>query len=321
MWWRRNRTPSSSALPERLEPRILYSADFSATLLGAVTDAQPQEQRVVDASGDYVSTGQAAEASQALADLPLIFETNVGQTDDRVDFIARGADQQVYLAEGDAVIVLAHGDGGHVVRLDLVGANESPAAIGVDAVATQSNYLIGEDATQWQTGIANYTRVHYADVYQGIDLVYYGDGHQLEYDFLVAAGADPSQIRLRFDGADEVAIADNGDLVLRIGEREMRFLAPVSYQRVRRPRSGRQPLLLLDREHRVRIRRYDASRTLVVDRSSATHLSHRVAKRNWARIAVDAAGYVYIRARPNRRFPRDPGAYKTQLQARTLMRS
>src|SRR5687768_9221367 len=109
MWWRRKSDPKpQQPYLERLEPRILYSADFGAALLGASAPGE-EEQRLVDSSGDYVSLYESdtissasladAEVSQALANSPLTFEANVGQTDDEVDFVARGSGYRVFLAE------------------------------------------------------------------------------------------------------------------------------------------------------------------------------------------------------------------------------
>src|SRR3979490_2231879 len=101
-WWRKQR-PKEIEQPyfEKLEPRILYSADLSAGLLGATPGAQQEEQRLVDASGEYI----APQIAQALTAIPLSFEANMGQTDAPVDFQARGSGYEVFLAGGDATIV------------------------------------------------------------------------------------------------------------------------------------------------------------------------------------------------------------------------
>ena len=131
---------------------------------------------------------------------PLAFEQNFGQTDDSVDFLARGSGYTVFLTDGDAVMVLSGGDSQHVVRLDLVGANTDLNVIGQDELASSSNYLIGKDETNWQTNVDNFAGVYYKNVYEGIDLRYYGNQRQLEYDFVVAAGSNPDEIQLNFDG-------------------------------------------------------------------------------------------------------------------------
>ena len=84
-----------------------------------------------------------------------------------------------------------------VVRMQLVGANPNPRAVeGRDERPGKVNYLIGDDSSKWLTSIPTYGKVAYSSVYPGVDLVYYGNRHQLEYDLVVAPGADPNVIQL-----------------------------------------------------------------------------------------------------------------------------
>jgi len=87
-----------------------------------------------------------------------------------------------------------------VLHLRLVGANPSPQVVGLDELPGKSNYFIGNDSKNWHTNIPTYAKVQYKDIYPGIDLIYYGNQRQLEYDFVVAPGADPGVIRIAFDG-------------------------------------------------------------------------------------------------------------------------
>ena len=79
--------------------------------------------------------------------------------------------------------------------------------------------------------IPQYGRIQYREVYPGIDLAFYGNQNQLEYDFEVSPGSDAHQIELNFKGATNVSVASNGDLVLGLGGRELRFEAPRVYQK------------------------------------------------------------------------------------------
>jgi hypothetical protein len=88
-----------------------------------------------------------------------------------------------------------------VVRMQLTGANPNARISSLDELQGRSNYFIGRDPAKWRTNIANYARVKYANVYPGVDLVYYGNQRQLEYDFVLSPGADPRQIELNFAGA------------------------------------------------------------------------------------------------------------------------
>src|SRR5262249_36508143 len=110
------------------------------------------------------------------------------------------------------------------VHMQIVGANPAATVAGVDPLVTKGNYFLGNDPNHWHTNVPTFGRVEYHDVYPGIDLAYYSSQHsvvssqhsggQLEYDFIVAPGADPTQIRLSFAGADNVAIDPAGDLVM-----------------------------------------------------------------------------------------------------------
>ncbi|MFL6257737.1 MAG: hypothetical protein ACJ74T_22250, partial [Pyrinomonadaceae bacterium] len=154
--------------------------------------------------------GEAARLSEGYGKLPLRFEANRGQTSSRVKFIARGSGYTLFLAETGAVLRLraaesASGEGeskrSSTLRLTLEGANRKPVVSGLEELPGRSNYLIGADARAWRTDVPAFERVRYESVYKGIDAVYYGRQGRLEYDFVVAPGADPARIRLRFDGA------------------------------------------------------------------------------------------------------------------------
>jgi len=138
--------------------------------------------------------------------LPLNFELNQGQTHKRVKFLARSEGYVLFLTSTEAVMALdnpaAHRKGKEnldtteektrppraIVRMKLEGANRTPQIEGLDQLATRSNYFAGADS---QTNIPNYARVHYSQVYPGIDMVYYGNERRLEYDFIVAPESDP----------------------------------------------------------------------------------------------------------------------------------
>ena len=119
-----------------------------------------------------------------------------------------------------------------VVTLGLVGANAQAAPIGQSPLAGTVNYLLGSDPTGWHTNIPTFGRVAYANVYPGVDLVYHGDGDRLEYDFQLAAGADPAPIRLAIGGASGVRLDGKGNLVLEAAGRALVEDQPRVYQTV-----------------------------------------------------------------------------------------
>lgn len=139
-----------------------------------------------------------------LGGLPLIFEPNLGQTDPRVRFVTRASGITAFLADRENVMVLFRrrsardpNDPGEppeiertVIRMKLEGAESPRSFEGMDDAESTSNYFIGNDPSKWVTNVSHYRKVADREVYPGIDLVYYGDGRSLEYDFIVRPGAD-----------------------------------------------------------------------------------------------------------------------------------
>jgi hypothetical protein len=202
-----------------------------------------------------------------------------------------------------------------VVRMRLVGGNAKARLVGLDELPGRSNYFIGNDPKKWRTNVPSYARVKYEGVYPGVDVVYYGKQRQLEYDFVVAPGADPNQIKLSFAGADGMRVdADSGDLVLKMGEDEVRFQKPAVsqpavaavYDRSRRSLPGQAPsaataeldgafVLASNNEVGFRVAGYEPKRALVIDPvlSYSTYLGGSVYDAGTS-IAVDAAGNAYV---------------------------
>ncbi len=197
-----------------------------------------------------------AAAIEAYGKLPLSFEPNHGQTDSQVKFLSRGRGYKLFLTPTEAVLVLRQQAAGSrqqakgkiervgetgseletpnsqlqtVLRMKLAGANPGPQ-IALEKLVGKVNYFVGNDPLKWRKNIPAYAKVYYQDVYPGVGLVYYGQQGQLEYDFIVSPGADPSAIRLAFEGVDKIEIDDQGDLVLSTGIGEIRLRKPLIYQ-------------------------------------------------------------------------------------------
>ncbi len=158
------------------------------------------------------------QAITQLGKVPLAFEPNVGQTDDHVSYLSRGEGYTLFLTDNGAVLSLKNAEMtsvGDVVRLHFVGANPDPQVVALDRQEGVSNYFLGNDPKKWQSNVPHMSRVRYDDIYPGIDLVYYGTNQrQLEYDFVVAPGVDPDVIRLQFEGADQLRLDDEGNLIV-----------------------------------------------------------------------------------------------------------
>ena len=158
---------------------------------------------------------EISHARQLMRDLPVRFEPNAGQWNSQVKFFARAGDSRLLLTSREAVLSV----GGHAVGLSLLHANRSAAIAGLDPLPARANYFVGANQSQWRTGVTQYGRVRYADVYPGIDLIYYGSANRLEYDLVLRPGADASRIRMKFRGAGQLAVTSAGDLIFRPARR------------------------------------------------------------------------------------------------------
>src|SRR5437773_6308574 len=276
-------------------------------------------------AGFVLPAAAAAEArvSETYGKLPLHFEANRGQTDEDVRFLARGAGYSLYLTAGEAVLVLTKPNPDAtqargtpvVVRMSLVGAAPKPPVSGLDELPGKANYLIGKDPAKWRTNVPTYAKVHYRAVYPGIDLVYYGNQRQLEYDFVVAPGADPNRIVLGFQGAERLEINAEGELVLHAAGEVIRQRVPVIYQEINGVRTKIEGRYVLKDAHRVgfQVAAYDPSRPLVIDPTLvyATYLGGSGGEAGGG-IAVDAAGAAYVTGTTGSTdFPTTPGAIQT----------
>lgn len=220
----------------------------------------------------FASTRSSSLAIQnALAHLPMSFEPNVGQVDGKIKFLAHTNGYGLYLSGSAAYLALPQrtksGLRQSTIEMQLAGANQRPEITGAEALLGHSNYFIGNDSSRWLHNVPQFRRVEYRDVYAGIDLAFYGNQNRLEYDFAVSPGKDPQQIELKFTGADNVSLADNGDLVLGLNGREVRFQAPHVYQKTA---AGEQTIagsfVLRGKDVAgFNIGDYDRTRTLIID--------------------------------------------------------
>lgn len=304
---------------------ILSIGIFRRFDVALVLPHQPKSVRTAadPAAGvDYNSPMTSSEVTrqhsvEAYGTLPLIFEANQGQTDTQVDFLSRGRDYTLFLSPtevGLSIVLPQSGQRTHpalpsyfsssksspkttALRMELLGANPHPAKAGMDELPGKVNYFLGKDPAKWRSNIATYAKVKYQDVYPGVDLVYYGNQRQLEYDFVVAPRVDPKSITLNFEGVDHLKVDAEGNLVLLTsGGPVLQMHKPLVYQDTD---NGRQEIpggYVLDK-HRVsfQIGDYDAARPLVIDPVFAysTRFGGGEDDGGWA-IATDTAGNVYL---------------------------
>ena len=287
--------------------------------------------------------------------LPLRFEPNQGQTDKHVHFLSRGPGYALFLTGDEAVLALraesqkAKGKGqkeetaqglgsllvtrhsslaSDVLRLKLAGADANAQVVGLDELPGKSNYFRGNDPKKWRTNVPNYGKVKYEDVYPGVDLVYYGNQRQLEYDFVVAPGADPRAIRFAVETGNskletgnskienrqsainnhQLTIDSRGDLVISTDGGEVRFHKPTVYQPKSSAAAGHSAFSihnseLLDGRYRLlagnqvgfEIPSFDRNKPLVIDPvlSYATYLGGSDYDYAYG-VAVDSSGSAYV---------------------------
>jgi hypothetical protein len=300
----------------RVEPAAKPSWEVACIgLIMAVLGASFGLSSPADAAMPPLEQGGAnavkAQAQVRYGELSLSFEANQGQADAQVRYLARGPGYGLYLTPEEAVLVLKKPTKtkgplskaatppapGRVVRLQFLGANPSPQVQGQTLLPGEVNYLIGRDPTKWRTHIPTYAKVSYAQVYPGVDLVYYGRQGQLEYDLVVAPGADPQCIRLAFAGMDSLELAPHGELVLHTGEGDLRLHKPVIYQMVNGQRRGVGGGYVFKGQGRVgfEIAAYDPARPLVIDPVLvySTYLGGS-GRDSGQGIAVDNRGQAYV---------------------------
>ena len=185
------------------------------------------------AAGLLAAPAVAAPTTAMPANLPLYFEAENNPVKDAGPFVTRGHDYQFSIAPAEVRMSLRNAGGGvATVRLSFAGANTGAQVHGDAGLPGRINYLTGNHPAQWRTGLPTFARVRVEELYPGVNLVYYGNQRQLEYDFTIAPGADPGAITMRFDGAETISINPQGELVVNLAGGEIRQPRPVIYQTI-----------------------------------------------------------------------------------------
>jgi len=224
--------------------------------------------------------------SNTYGKLPLNFEANQGQVDAQVSFLARMPGYTLFVTSDEAVFA---GRDGSVERMKLIGAKRKMRMELLDKQLGISNYFIGNDPSKWRTNIPNYRRVALREVYPGIDLIFYGNESQLEYDWVVAPGADPKQIRVKWEGPNHLTKNARGDLVLSASLVQRK---PVILQEGKRIEGG---YVVRGREVAFELAQYNGAKPLVIDPVLlySTYLGGN-ARDIGSAIAVDGSGNAYV---------------------------
>lgn len=253
-----------------------------------------------DPGGPPVATAapSTSPAVATAARIPLHFEP----APDGERFVARGGGYVLDLARGRQTVHVRDGDLAHSVGVEVVGgADVAPRAEA--KLPGASNYFIGNEPRRWRSGVPHHARVRYAGVYPGVDLVWYGNGGEVQYDFEVAPGADPTAIALRYDGVESAAIDADGTLRLALAHGELRQRRPFAYQvaadGTREPVAAGFRLVEAGDARATAVAftlgEYDVRRPLVIDPviTYATYLGG-TSPDNPESVAIDANGAAWI---------------------------
>lgn len=246
------------------------------------------------------------DALKLLARAPMQFEA----VPNSKEWSSHGPGFEYRVQEGGMLIRI----GDRYARVEFDGARSGAGIEATEPAASRMQYFIGES----RTGRQGYFRLRQKNVYPGIDVVYYGKGQDLEYDFEVAPGADPSKIRLRFPGVDDLKLQNDGELVLTLGAQKLGQRPPVVYQR-----RGEHELVAIESRYlmdgagavRLKLGNYDRAEKLIVDPVIAyTAYLAGAAGDTATSCIVDAQGFVYIGGTTNStNFPLGSNANSLQL--------
>ena len=282
-------------------------------------DTEEAKSNSTQAASDTTVKGRAV---QALGIQPLHFEANQGQTDAQVKFLSRGQGYSLFLTPKESVVALSRKSKGSersaieetaVVRMAWKGADPNAKVTGLEPLAGKTNYLIGSDQSKWRTNVESFAKVKYENLYPGINLVFYGNQQQMEYDFVVAPGAEPNAIRLAFAGEETLSIDKQGNLVIQAGREKVVQKAPVVYQEVNGTRQPVAGSYVKKGKHEVgfKVASYDTGKTLYIDPvfSFSTFLGG--SSYDYAQaVAVDSSNNIYLTGYTgSTNFPTTAGTY------------
>jgi hypothetical protein len=233
-----------------------------------------------------------ALGEKALGGTPAWFEPNRGQLDPKVRFAARSAQGRLAIHETGARLSYPQGS----LDLTLAGANRQARHVGEQTQRARTSYMVGNRPDHWKLDVPHFARVRWNQPYPGIDVAYYFNDARLEYDLVVAPGADPSRIRLKFSGARTTHLDPDGALRFDLGGVEVRQLPPVAYQQIggKRVKVEARYQMASHGEVRIALGPYDRTGTLVIDPILYAGYTKGQENQIVRAVALDKNGNVWI---------------------------
>ncbi len=306
---------------------------WAVTCLFSQPSSVPPVRTAVSLSANGPARADSKTGMTALpwyGSLPLSFEANHGQIDSRVKFMSRMGRCTLFLTSDEAVLTLvgrslnrpsveeSKSDSyplrGFTLRMKLRNPSLSTKVEGLNELAGKSSYFLGNDPARWRVNIPTYTKVKYEEVYPGVDLVYYGNQRQLEYDFVVSPGANPRRIGFDIVGAKSVRRDGHGDLVMKVGDGEIRWPKPLVYQEKNGIQKSIASQYIVAHANRVgfEVGKYDIDKPLYIDPLVySTYLGGSGSDEGQS-VAVDGSGNAYVAGvTTSTDFPLTPGAFQS----------
>ena len=304
-----------------LRPSHVGPSHASASVVAGATGTSPSSTSVaipVKTPAPHIpATALGEQPKTSSPRIPLEFEANRGQAPDQYGYVAHGPTYSLGLSASEIALSLhrpqavsqrntalpdlgkqaAENTVAPTLFLRLLGANKTATVAGVDPRPGISNYFIGNDPAKWRTNVPHFGTVKIAGAYQGVDLVFYGNPQQLEYDFQVAPGADPDVIRLAANGARSAALDRDGNLILGTAAGEVQLKHPDAYQEIDGARRPVRSEFRLEAANTVQFRvgAYDHSKPLIIDPVLLYAVSIGGSNGNQGvGMDVDAAGNAYV---------------------------
>lgn len=281
----------------------------------------------VNTVNEAINTTSTVNVQDSYGQLPLYFIENKGQLDKKVKFYERGAGHSTFFTKEGVYLALSKEQdteaGSELVRLSLLDFNKNTDIIADGIQEGKVNYLIGYDQNRWNTDISTYGAVIYKEAYKGIDIKYYGNNRQLEYDVIVKPGVDPSKVRFAYEGIKGLKIAEDGSLQIDLKEGNIIQKKPYIYQEIGGKRVEVEGKFKIIKNvqpkaafaYGFEIAAYNRKYQLVIDPTLvySTYLGGSDRDHGKA-IAVDSVGNAYITGETYSyygTFPTTPGAYDT----------
>ncbi|WP_432661808.1 SBBP repeat-containing protein [Wukongibacter baidiensis] len=204
-------------------------------------------------SSKTIPVAQKEKVLSNLSKMPMMFITNAGQINHKVKYYAKGGNFGFYFTKEEVVLsfvkrtskesfdkstsksdISNEGEKeiGVALSMKFIGANPDVKIEGQIMGSGRVNYIKGNDPEKWYTDLFTYEKVVYRELWQGIDLVFYGARGQLKYEFVVHPGADSQDIKLSYKGAEDISLDEEGNLLIKNDLGVLIDEHPVSYQEI-----------------------------------------------------------------------------------------